>query len=396
MKKRQGWNPRRQGRPGGRRRPLHAALSISGLLLLVLLASCSGGSSSSGPNSPSVSARPSLPGRSPAVAASPSQQLNGISIYSSSAWLARQGSLCAVDQPEAPYLSPEILGVHSTQLPKLSFPQGFELAGVRVCSDEGMSGVGYILADNTLVRLLTGAAEWPTGAPAASISPGDIAGRPAVLVAPYGEGGNAEAIIAEDFGLMAVSRLQSVDAAKQLAAALQPQAVAPPPVKGIFAGELNGVRFFDTYHRQEPPSDCEWGPVGIISSQQAVALATGSPLDIKPDYLPANVGESSKGAYRCGSSTDAVESNFAPPGQRTTLQIIRLSGEPAWYSVYSDDWYTKQTVAGRPAVLVSPPDWAASDSSFRQLVIVEPFGITVLRGGLPANQLLQVAQRLNR
>jgi len=322
----------------------------------------------------------------------------GIELYPDDAWFPQGRSLCASLGLESPYFGPVIFSIREEELTDLTVPAGYELLDVRVCKHE-ITAIGYIY-DHAFVVLTDGPHEWPISAPADLISAGTVASRPAVLVAPTqpGEYGGAMVIVAEDFGLTIVTRTASLEEAEQIAAAINRQDVHIPQGKDTFRGLLNGIRFYDGLEGDNRKEGCLWGNYGLEDPEaDGVEIPAGTPLDVFPSYLPEGYSLFNKRGTTCGGAIDLVEAEFSHKPGLIDLGVWRLSGEPAWYSVFSEDWLTPGTIAGRPAVFSSPPSWAAQESDVGvQVVVKEDFGLTVVSGQVPLEEAKRIAEGLNR
>jgi len=371
-------------------KPLFAATLF--FALLVLAAACRTQEEARSPTPTPTATEKQTPTAEPSPLASP-LAVAGITVYPSKMWFDGGRSLCASDSLEAPFFGPEAFSVRVGELPKLDLPA--KPADVRVCSD-GISAIGYI-GDGYVVLLVNGPHEWPTGADRERISAGTVAGRPAVLVAPAqpGQYRGAMVIVAEEFGLTVV-RASSLQEAKQIAEGLHGSQISLPEVKGSYTGPLNGIRFYNNLHGNNRKEGCAWGAYGVEDPRaDGTVIPPGTPLDIVPSYLPAGYSLEEKHATSCGTAIDLVDANFRRD-DGVSLVVWRLSGEPAWYSVYSQDWLTAGTVDGRPAVFIGPPSWASQADVSVQVVVSEEFGLTVVTGQVPLEEAKRVAEGLNR
>jgi len=367
--------------------------AVLGALLLV---AC--GEQGEGVVQPSPAASPTgMASPSPSPLASPTV-VAGIELYPADAWFSQGRSLCASTSLEAPYLGPIVFSIREEELTELAVPAGYELLDVRVCKHE-ITAIGYIY-DHAFVVLADGPHEWPVFASADLISAGTVAGRPAVLVAPTqpGEYGGAMVIVAEDFGLTVVSRTASLEEAEQIAAAINRQDVRIPQGKDTFRGLLNGIRFFDGLDGGNREEGCLWGNYGLEEPDvDGVEIPAGTDLDVLPSYLPEGYSLHDKSGYTCGDTIDLVEAEFSREPGLIDLVVRRLSGEPAWYSVFDEDWLAAGTIAGQRAVFISPPSWAAEETDVGvQVVVKEDFGLTVVSGLVPLEEAKKIAEGLNR
>ena len=374
-------------------KPLFAAALA--LALLALAAACDTGARSEVTptlTTPDATETPIPTIAEPSPIASP-LAIAGITLYPSQMWFDAGRSLCASQSLEAPFFGPEVFSVREEDLPKLDLPA--EPQDVRICSD-GISAIGYI-GDGYLVVLADGPLEWPVGASRERISAGTVAGRPAVLVAPTQPGpyGGAMVIVTEDFGLTVVSRTSSLEQALEIAESLRLDHISLPEAKAGFTGPLSGIRFYNNLHGNNRKEGCAWGAYGVEDPRaDGTVIPPGTQLDVLPSYLPAGYSLEEKHGTSCGAAIDLVDANFRRG--EVSLVVWRLSGEPAWYSVYSEDWLTAGTVDGRPAVFIAPPAWASQADVSVQVVVREEFGLTVVTGQVPLEEATRVAEGLNR
>ncbi len=322
----------------------------------------------------------------------------GIKLYPDYAWFPQGRSRCADLGLESPYFGPVIFSIREEELTDLTVPAGYGLPDVRVCK-HGITAVGYIY-DHAFVVLADGPHEWPVSASADQISEGTVAGRPAVFVAPTkpGEYGGAMVIVAEEFGLTVVTRTPTLQEAEQIAAGIKRQDVRIPQGKDTFRGILNGIRFYDHFEGDNRKEGCLWGNYGLQDPDaDGVEIPAGTPLDVLPSHLPEGYSLFNKRGTTCGGTVDLVEAEFTGGPGLTGFGVSRLSGEPAWYSVFSEDWLAPGTIAGRPAVFISAPSWAAQETDVGvQVVVKEDFGLTIVTGRVPLEQAKRVAEGLNR
>jgi len=324
-------------------------------------------------------------------------ELAGIKLWTDEKWFAQGRSLCASASFEAPYLGPVVFSVRDDDLPVLTFPESYELLDVRMCKHD-ITAIGYIFG-TPLVILADGPHEWPINAPADRVSEGTISGQPAVFVAPAfpGQIMGAEVIVAEDFGLVVVSRMSSLDEARKIAEGIVGEDIHIPQGKETFTGTLNGIRFYDNLHVDNRKDGCLWGNYGIEDPEaDGVEVPPGTPLDVLPSDIPEDYLLFDKRGMTCGGTIDLVEANLGRKPGEYDLGILRLSGEHAWYSVYSEDWLTPGTIAGRPAVFIAPPAWLGETDAPIEVVVKEDFGLTVVTGRIPLEEAKRVAERLNR
>jgi hypothetical protein len=83
------------------------------------------------------------------------------------------------------------------------------------------------------------------------------------------------------------------------------------------------------------------------------------------------------------------------PGAPANVYIVRIEGEAAWDSPYSEDWYATATIGGQPAVIRRPPAWAGTEDGI-EIVVREDFGLSMLAANLPVDELIKIAENLNR
>jgi len=363
------------------------------LALLALAAACGTQEGAQSPTpTPTATETPIPTIAEPSPIASP-LAIAGVTLYPPAMWFDKGRSLCASGSLEAPYFGPEVFSVRPEELPKLDLPTG--PSDVRVCRD-GITAIGYI-ADGYFVLLVDGPHEWPVAANRERISAAMVAGRPAVLVAPTQPGpyGGAMVIVAEEFGLTVVSRTSSLQEAKLIAEGIKGSTISLPQAKDSFTGPLSGIRFYNSLHGNNRTEGCAWGAYGVEDPRaDGTVIPADTPLDVLPSYLPAGYVLEEKHGTSCGAAIDVVDANFRRGD--VSLVVWRLSGEPAWYSVFSEDWLTAGTVDGRPAVFIAPPAWASGGDNGVQVVVLEDFGITVVSAQVPLGEATRVAEGLNR
>jgi DNA-binding CsgD family transcriptional regulator len=382
--------------------PLLGAKAVGGVLVGAALAgvgfliwgiAATGGLGESEPSTPAPQPSPfTLP--SPTVVA-------GITLYPPDAWFPQGRSLCASLAIEAPYLAPEVFSIRQEELPNLSLP-GQEQGTARACKDD----ITAILYSSTKgpVILANGPHEWPLYSPTDEVSAGEVDGRPAVFVAfqqPFMF--TNMIVIAEKYGISAVAVAGTLEEAKQIAAAIDPEKITIPEGKDSFKGALNGIRFYNDLRGEDNRKEgCLWGSYGLEDPEaDGVKIPPGTPLDIIPSYLPEGYSLYEKYGTTCGGPIDLVEAQYTAPTPGVVgFGILRLSGEPAWYSQYSEDWLTPETVDGHPAVFITPPAWVPAASAVRdypvELVIKEDFGLTIVAGRISLEEAKRVAAGLNR
>ena len=324
----------------------------------------------------------------------------GIKLHPYAEWFIQGRSLCAGASLEAPYLGPAVFSIREEEIPDIGLPLKYELLDARVCKD-GITAIGYVY-QGAFVVLADGPREWPVRAPEELISAGTVADRPAVLVAPVRPGeaefSGAMVIVAEEFGLTVVTRTPSLEEAVEIAAAVPRERITIPRGKEPFSSVLNGIRFYTGLHNDNRREGCAWGSYGLEDPRRApVDIAKDSPLDVLPSYLAEGYSLDAKTGTSCGGPIDLVEADFKGPSDVIDLGIFRLSGEPAWWSPFSEDWLTAGTIAGRPAVFIAPPDWLRRETEpFIQVIVKEDFGLTVVSGQVPLEEAKRVAEGLNR
>jgi len=363
--------------------------------LLALLAACGGGGEEPRPTA-TLTAKPSASPTTPAP--SPIARplaIAGVTLYPPAMWFDEGRSLCASGSLEAPYFGPEVFSIPPEELPELDLPVA--PSDVRVCRD-GITAIGYITGDS-FVLLVDGPHEWPVGADRRHISAGTVAGRPAVFVAspqagPYG---GAMVIVAEDFGLTVVSRAPSLEEAQQIAESLDLDQISLPEAKDSFTGPLSEIRFYNNLHGNNRTEGCAWGIYGNEDPRaDGAEIPADTPLDVLPSYLPKGYSLYEKRGTTCGSTIDAVETQFNRKPGLIDFSVWRLNGEPAWYPVFSEDWLTAGSVDGRPAVFIAPPSWASETDVSVEVVVKEDFGLTVVIGQITLQEAIRVAEGLDR
>jgi hypothetical protein len=317
--------------------------------------------------------------------------LAGLQLYSPDAWWASGGSACASQSTEAPFLNAAFFGLHQENAPQFTLVNK-AVSAPGVCKSEGVTALSYS-SDTASFMLIGGAQGWMIDAPADRVSVRDVNGRQAVIIAPVapGQTRDAELLMPTNFGVLAIYAIYSEDEAIAVAEALNPDGITFPQVKDIFSGTLNGVRFYNDLDQAAlAKEDCPFDPYTLPTGVQSTPFAD-SRLQIVPSYLPAGATVGQITTKDCGSK-DVTYANINYTGG---FLITRFSGEPAWYSMASDDWYTAMTVAGRPAVLIAEPDWSGVNT-FKTLIVVEEFGATVLQASTSVDELVHVAEGLNR
>ena len=388
--------------------PRNGLVPLAGLALVALLAAAcgGGGGSPTAVPSPTRTAAGSTTPTPPASVASPSPIASpivvaGITLYPPDAWFPQGRSLCASLSLEAPYLAPEVFSIRQEELPKLDLP-GQDQVGARACKD-GITAILYLSTKGPVI-LADGPHEWPLYSPTDEVSTGEVDGRPAVFVVfqqPFMFSNMI--VIAEKFGVSAVAVAGTLEEAKQIAAAIDPDKITIPEGKNSFKGTLNGIRFYNDLRGEDNRKEgCLWGETGVETpGSDGVEIPPGTPLDVIPSYLPEGYSLYRKYGTTCGSPIDLVEAQyFAPAPGSPGFGILRLSGEPAWYSHYSEDWLAAETVDGHPAVFIAPPAWVPAASAVRdypvELVVREDFGLTVVGGRISLEEAKRVAEGLNR
>jgi hypothetical protein len=318
-------------------------------------------------------------------------------MYGWNSWLAKGGSPCASTNLEAPYLGPAVFGVQDDEIPSVTLPPGRALVDARMCSDEQVTAVNYILDGSVWVLLVSGPKEW-------AIGPGErrleelqevsVNGRagallPATEVTPgqFGPTG-ATLIVDAPFGLLVVygSTLFNEEAL-QIASDIDLDAVTIPEGDPTFVGDLNGVSFYD----YRDAGECRYGPMGSGATQTREA-----PLDerllIEPGYVPNGAKLTGTELAHVCPQFESFEAFYQLPDQ-SQYWIVRKSGVPEWFSVYSREWYKESTIAGRPAVIVESP--GVSTDAGAQVYVVEDFGLTTVYGP-DREEAIRIAEGLNR
>jgi len=74
-----------------------------------------------------------------------------------------------------------------------------------------------------------------------------------------------------------------------------------------------------------------------------------------------------------------------------TLNIAREAIERSYVVSTSADRVVPATVASRPAVLIKP---VAPGFGFGHVIVAEPFGLTIVAGDLPIEELVKIAESL--
>jgi len=324
-------------------------------------------------------------------------ELGGIKLWSWASWAAEGRSLCASKSLEGPYFGPVIFSIRDEELPQLTFPAEYKLLDIRVCKDD-ITALGYVF-DDAFVVVADGPHEWPVDAPTERVTAGSIAGRPAIFVAPTrpDDFRGTMVIVAEEFGLSVVTITGTLEEAKQIAERIDREDIHIPQGKGTFTGILNGIRLYDGFRGDNRKDGCLCGNYGLQDPDaDGVEIPPDTSLDIFPSYLPEGYSLFTKRGTTCGGAIDLVEAQFSRKPGLIDLGIWRLSGEPAWYSVYSEDWLTGGTIAGRPAVFIFPPAWVKETDAPIEVVVREDFGLTVVTGHVPLEEAKRVAEGLNR
>ena len=139
--------------------------------------------------------------------------------------------------------------------------------------------------------------------------------------------------------------------------------------------------------------------------------AVGTPLDIKPSYLPASVELTATSAVECDGTLVSLLKEYNVPPKATstdpnvpplwaggTLSVLRtLSVTPAFYLDGAADRIGPTSVKDRPAALMRPVMPAGVDAGIGNaaVVIQEDFGLTVIQGtGLPLGEFEKIADGL--
>ena len=255
----------------------YLAPAIVGAVLLVAVA-CGGSgddddndSASSPSVTPTVSA---LGSPSPTGAESEGPRVvGGTTMYAWESWLARGGSLCASTSLEAPYLGPPVFGVRDDEVPAIALPPGRELLDARMCDDEEVTAVNYILDGSVWVVLASGPKEWAIDSRQRrleELQEVSVGGHAAALLpateATPGQLGPTGATLVVDapFGLLVVygSTLFNEEALS-IASAIDLNAVTIPEADPTFVGEINGISFYD----YKDSGSCRYGPMGSGSTE---------------------------------------------------------------------------------------------------------------------------------
>jgi hypothetical protein len=379
-------------------------LAAIALLFLALAVACgdNGAQPTStatvGPATPTPLATPTPSVASPSPIASPIV-VGGITVHPFDAWFQQGRSSCAFIRlgTDSPYRAPELYSIRDEELPDLGLPIS-ERSRAGVCKSAGITAIAYT-SEDAWVILADGPHEWPVYEPGAQVSEGTVAGRPAVLLTdPQSWSFTAMVIVAEEFGLTVVALRGTVDEAKQIAGAIDREHVRIPQGKDTFSGTLNEIRFYDYGHGENRRDGCLWGGYGLEGSRTpTVDIPPDTPLDVLPSYLPEGYSLFEKTGTSCGGTIDLVQAYFSREPGGDGFSVRRFSGEPAWFSPYSEDWLTPGTIAGHSAVFIAPPAWASYMTYMQiEVVVKEDFGLTVVTGQISLEEAKRIAEGLNR
>ncbi len=319
--------------------------------------------------------------------------LAGIELVSGEHWAAQGNSACASRSLEAPYYGPEAFSLRPAELQLALFGK---VTFTRVCKDASVTAILYG-GDAPTVILTDSPQNWSINAPADRVSTVTVKGRTAVLVSPIvpGQSQDGELLIAAPFGLLVIFRAPTAEAAIGVAEALDVDSLTVPKGKEPLTGMFNGIRFYDRENSIEPAPACKNGGYGIESPTVPAAASPGSPLNVAASYLPAGYSLQTSRVVLCGGSVYASVTDISKLGGSANLYLVRIEGETAWDSAFSEDWYTATTIAGRPAVIRQAPEWARTEPG-GDVLVKEDFGLTMLAGSLSIDELTRVAAALNR
>lgn len=374
-------------------------IPVAFLMLIVMLVAACGGddespSASASPSPSPTSTKPTNPPTRTPGRPVPPREVAGIEFYTWDSWIAMGLGSCPSQNPEGPYLGPAVFSVAEEDLPDIAIPAGHEVADVRMCKLGGITVLNYILDPDFHIELVAGPQQWASLVPldelsVVSTAVGDVVVAPQPSGYPGGTG--ATAVHSAPFGLV-VANGGSEDDAIAAATAIDAADVQVPLGKDIFAGDINGIHFWNVLGGQIP--HCSYTQYGFEEAH-GIAEPTDPRLKIEPGYVPAGAHPLQTIGYRQCDGVESAEVSYyfgaTTPGQ---YWIVRKSGTPEWYSTYSEDWYSATTVAGLDAVLVAAPPGLDGDSGV-ELFVREAFGMTAIYGP-DATELVKIAEGLNR
>lgn len=153
--------------------------------------------------------------------------------------------------------------------------------------------------------------------------------------------------------------------------------------KPRFNGLINGIRLYDPDVGPERDSICVSAKAEWVSPD----TAKGSPLDIRPSYLPRGVVEEEAKAVECDGVLASVERSYGGPGGMFT--ITRFQGERAMSISAPAERLKAISIAGKRAVLVEPVIQLHDTA----IVVEEEFGVTSAHGSEP-DTLIKILESL--
>lgn len=140
--------------------------------------------------------------------------------------------------------------------------------------------------------------------------------------------------------------------------------------KPRFNGVINGIRIYDPDTGPERQSPC----LGAEAHWTSPEFAKGSPLDIRPSYLPPGTVEQEAKAVECGGQLASVERLYGGPAG--IYRITRFQGEWAMSISAPAERLRASTIAGKRAVIVEP----IIPLHPTEIVVAEDFGVTTADG----------------
>ncbi|HXG42228.1 MAG TPA: hypothetical protein VNL95_05830 [Dehalococcoidia bacterium] len=164
-----------------------------------------------------------------------------------------------------------------------------------------------------------------------------------------------------------------------------------------FVGELGGIRFV----AEGEALDIGKCPAPAQEADPGVAI--GTPLEIRPSYLPGPPHQVVQlPTFVCAYDRSIVLQSgreyYFDQGDVTIIRGLNA----ALHAMAPREYMEATAIDGRPAVLVRSPDVVdpATGKSYRflpqQVLVREAFGITIVRGNLSIDQLIKIAEGLNR
>jgi len=166
-----------------------------------------------------------------------------------------------------------------------------------------------------------------------------------------------------------------------------------------FVGELNGITFYSDDDFL-PHTPCQFKDVEI-NPDVAHRQVAGTPMDIRPSYLPYGIPPvpQEEGFWGCNGRVYHALRRFSGVGGN--VEVARWVYPHV--SARAPRQYLEPTaIAGRPAVvqrneLYFNPVFQRNDPAGLQAVIVrEEWGLTIVQGFMPIEELVKVAAGLNR